>query len=89
MKSQEFTVEDLKRILSEAAGGADRFKLTEDILDIGFEALGYESVALLETGSRIEREYGISLDDSALIDARTPRALLAVVNAGLADLAPA
>jgi minimal PKS acyl carrier protein len=54
--------------------------LNGDILDVQFEALGYESLALLETGSRIEREYGIALDEDLLTDADTPRALIAVVN---------
>ena len=44
-----------------------------------------ESLALLETGGRIEREFGIALYDSALTVARTPRALIDVVNAHLSS----
>ncbi|MBR7678953.1 acyl carrier protein, partial [Streptomyces daliensis] len=73
---------DLRRILREGAG--ETVDLDGDILDTGFEELGYESLALLETGGRIEREYGITLDDAALTDAVTPRALIEVVNADLA-----
>ncbi|MBT2507455.1 acyl carrier protein [Streptomyces sp. ISL-98] len=83
MATKEFTLDDLKRILLAGAGAEEGVDLDGDILDVQFEALGYESLALLETGSLIEREYGISLDEDALADADTPRALIAVVNAHL------
>ncbi|KNB52157.1 acyl carrier protein [Streptomyces caatingaensis] len=86
MNATEFTLSDLKRILLESAG-ADGAGLDGDILDSRFEELGYESLALLETGSRIEREYGIVLDDSVLGEADTPRALLRAVNSRLAPAA--
>ncbi|MGW7514328.1 acyl carrier protein [Streptomyces sp. NPDC054796] len=82
MSTKEFTLDDLRRILREGAG--ETVDLDGDILDTGFEELGYESLALLETGGRIEREYGITLDDAALTDAVTPRALIEAVNADLA-----
>jgi act minimal PKS acyl carrier protein len=75
-----FTLEDLKRILIEGAGSEEGVDLEGDILDTEFEELGYESLALLETGGRIEREYGIKLDDSELGTAETPRALIKIVN---------
>ncbi|MCZ0210874.1 acyl carrier protein [Streptomyces achromogenes] len=82
MATKEFTVDDLKRILLEGAGADESVDLdSADFLDSEFEALGYESLALLETGGRIEREFGITLDDTALTDATTPRALIEVVNA--------
>ncbi|MCX0242125.1 acyl carrier protein [Streptomyces sp. NPDC097595] len=78
-----FVLDDLRRILREAAGAEEGVDLDADILDTTFDALGYESLALLETGGRIEREYGITLDDDTLTDADTPRALIDVVNAQL------
>lgn len=83
----QFTLDDLKRILLASAGADENVDLDGDILDITFDALGYESLALLETGSRIEREYVITLDESALADATTPRQLLNVVNTQLAPTA--
>ncbi|MEV3934281.1 MULTISPECIES: acyl carrier protein [unclassified Streptomyces] len=80
MATHEFTLDDLRRILLEGAGADEGVDLDGDILDVQFEALGYESLALLETGSRIEREYGIVLDEDLLTDADTPRALIAAVN---------
>ncbi|MEN8655969.1 acyl carrier protein [Streptomyces sp. 21So2-11] len=84
MPNSEFTLQDLRRILLEGAGADESVDLDGDILDTDFETLGYESLALLETGSRIEREFGITLDDSALTDSETPRALLEAVNGHLA-----
>jgi minimal PKS acyl carrier protein len=87
MSEQEFTYEALKRILLEGAGAAEGVDLDGDILDSDFAALGYESLALLETGGRIEREYGISLDDDIFTEHRTPRSLVAAINAHIKEAA--
>ncbi|MFV2022770.1 acyl carrier protein [Micromonospora sp. LOL_023] len=73
-------LDDLRRILHECAGAAEGVNLDGDILDTTFADLGYDSVAMLETGSRIEQEFGIKLDDDA-VAAGTPRELFAIVNA--------
>ena len=82
MASSEFTIKDLRRILHEAAGESDGVDADVGVgtMDTDFLQLGYESLALLETGSRIEREFGIKLDDSTLFDTATPRALIEAVN---------
>lgn len=85
MSAQEFTIEKLKVILLEGAGADEGVDLDGDILDTDFEELGYESLALLETGGRIEREYGISLDDDIFAENRTPRSLIAAINTQLLD----
>lgn len=84
---EKFTIEDLKSILRECAGEDEGVDLDAQILDTEFEELGYESLAIFETTSRIEREYGIALGDDALNDAHTPRALLDIVNARLLSVA--
>ncbi|MDW8805212.1 acyl carrier protein [Streptomyces scabiei] len=89
MSKHEFTIEDLKRILQEGAGADESVDLDGDILDTDFEELGYESLALLETGGRIEREYGITLDDDVITDSRTPRSFIGAVNASLQALVEA
>ncbi|MFI1838432.1 acyl carrier protein [Streptomyces olivaceoviridis] len=84
MSEQRFTLEDLRRVLREAAGaddGADDgVVFGGDVQDVEFTDLGYDSLALLETVSRIEREYGISLGDAVIGEATTPRALVRAVN---------
>lgn len=89
MSTQSFTLDDLKRILLESAGADENVDLDGDILDTDFEELSYESLAILETCGRIERDYGISLDDSVVTEAKTPRALLEIVNVQLAESAQA
>ncbi|QES39600.1 actinorhodin polyketide synthase [Streptomyces venezuelae] len=84
MSEQRFTLDDLKRILVEAAGADEAAPPDDDILDTTFGDLGYESLALLETGGCIEREWGIALDDDTLSDALTPRELIRTVNERLA-----
>jgi len=83
MADKEFTLDDLRRILREGAGTDEEVDLDGEILDTEFDELGYESLALLETGGRVEREYGISLADDTLSSVRTPRALIEAVNAEL------
>ncbi|MFF3907749.1 acyl carrier protein [Streptomyces sp. NPDC001848] len=85
----QFTIDDLKRILLEGAGADESVDLDGDILDRRWDELGYESLALLETGSRIEREYGITFDETSVTEAETPRALLELVNAQLGASAAA
>ena len=81
------TLEDLRRILRSGAGAAEGVDLDGDIADIDFEELGYESLALLETCSRIGREYGVALEDDIVTEARTPRALIQAVNSHLVPAA--
>ncbi|MCH0542331.1 acyl carrier protein [Streptomyces sp. MUM 203J] len=81
MSDNEFTLEALKRILLEGAGADEGVDLDGDILDTEFEELGYESLALLETAGRIEREFDIVLDDDVFTENPTPRGLIAAVNA--------
>jgi act minimal PKS acyl carrier protein len=82
MAGTDLTLEDLKRILREGAGVDENVDLDGEVLDTDFADLGYDSLALLEAGARITREYGITLDDDATISACTPRDLLKVVNGG-------
>ena len=83
MTANEFTLDDLRRMLRATAGEEDA-SLDSDILDVGFDELGYDSLAMLETSRCIELECGIALADSTVTSAETPRALLAIVNGELA-----
>jgi act minimal PKS acyl carrier protein len=87
MAKREFTLDDLRRVLRKSAGAAEGVDdLDGDILDTSFEELGYDSLALLETESHIKREHGIRLEDDSLTAAPTPRELLTVVNARIAEI---
>ncbi|MFF2044103.1 acyl carrier protein [Kitasatospora sp. NPDC048239] len=79
----EFTLDDLISALREAAGSDEGVDL-DDILDVPFEALGYDSLALFNTVNMIERDRGVALPDDVVVEATTPRQLLDAVNLGLA-----
>ncbi|HEX5400929.1 MAG TPA: acyl carrier protein [Pseudonocardiaceae bacterium] len=81
--NEEMTIDDLRRILRESAGEDEDVDLDGDIIDVEFADLGYDSIALLETGGYIERERGVSLDEESVTSAETPRKFLAVVNDSL------
>lgn len=81
----EFTVQDLVRLLRECAGEDESVDLEGDILDTTFTDLGYDSLALFNTVSRIERDYLVQLPDEVVSEARTPRHLTDLISAGLAE----
>jgi act minimal PKS acyl carrier protein len=78
------TLEELVGILRESAGEDEDVDLGGDISDTPFTDLGYDSLALLETAGRVQRDFGIALDDDVLGAAETPRLFLAAVNKRLA-----
>jgi minimal PKS acyl carrier protein len=79
---RQFTLDDLRRILR--AGAGDSGTLDGDIADVTFSELGYDSLAVLELSSRVEREYHVSIPDDAVFEMRTPGDAVAYVNAGIA-----
>ncbi|GAA5051764.1 acyl carrier protein [Nocardia callitridis] len=79
MADRHLTLEDFQGIMLAAAGGDDGVDFVTDS-EREFEDLGYDSLALLEVGGRIEREFGISLDDSVLTGATTPQSFVDAVN---------
>ena len=82
---KEFTIEDLVRILIASAGVSEEHDLTGDILDIPFDELGYDSLALLQSATKIQEEFGVSVPDDAVAEFTTPRATLTYVNKLLAE----
>ncbi|MFB7297718.1 acyl carrier protein [Streptomyces rubiginosohelvolus] len=80
MSTNLMTLDDLKQILLAAAGVDDGIELNDDFGDAEFNALGYDSLALMEISNRIEREYGIELGDDTLSVAPTPLTFVAHVN---------
>ncbi|TDC45180.1 acyl carrier protein [Actinomadura sp. KC345] len=84
----ELTTTRIMEIMSECAGESELpVPVESDLGDVTFEHLGYDSLALLETAGRIERDYGVRLDDDQVTEARTPRELLALVKGAGAEVA--
>ncbi|MEH3069348.1 MAG: acyl carrier protein [Aeromicrobium erythreum] len=81
------TLDDVKRALVEGAGVDAGVDLERGIATLTFEELGYDSLAVLETGLRLGRENGVEIDDEQLADIETPQDLADAVNHALAEAA--
>lgn len=80
----EFTTVDLVRVLRAAAGEDEPLCLDGgEILDCAFEDLGYDSLAVMETASRVEREFAVSLPEEDMAAVRTLREFVGFVNDSL------
>ncbi len=77
---RELTLADLVRVTRSRAGEAEEGVLNGDILDVLFEQLGYDSVALIEVLSEINHEYETDLSEQTVASLKTPRAVLDTVN---------
>ncbi|MFD2471037.1 acyl carrier protein [Amycolatopsis silviterrae] len=80
---RELTYDDLMEIIRRCAGESDEMAQTTDARDIPFAELGYDSLALMETASMLQRDYGVELPDETVVDIDTPRALVELVNSRL------
>jgi act minimal PKS acyl carrier protein len=82
----ELTLVGLTAILRESAGEDESSTLQGDIMDAEFSELGYDSIALMETAGRIQIDYGVVLADDVVVQARTPRELLRLVNRSISGV---
>ena len=83
MSVRQLTLDDVRSILRVSGGVEEGVDLDGDILDVTFKDLGYDSLALLEASTNIERTFGVCLDDPTFNDTATPKALMEVVNSQL------
>jgi minimal PKS acyl carrier protein len=79
-----FTLDDLKQVLRDAAGEDESVDLDGGIMDTEFGELGYDSLAILETASHIERGLGVQLPEDEVGKQQTPREFIEFVNSVLA-----
>jgi act minimal PKS acyl carrier protein len=80
-----FTLADLKQALRAAAGEDESVDLDGDIMDTEFGELGYDSLAILETASHIERSAGVQLPEDEVGRQQTPREFIDFVNSLLRE----
>ena len=81
----QFTLDDLKRALRTAAGEDESVDLDGDILDTDFGDLGYDSLAILETASLVERGFDVQLPDDGVGMQHTPGKFIDFVNSILRE----
>jgi act minimal PKS acyl carrier protein len=87
MPIRELTIDDIKDLLREAAGEDEAADLDGDILDAGFDELGYDSLALLEMAALVQRRFAVILAEEEVTGLSTPRAFLGLVNRSLEQAA--
>ncbi|MEU0399082.1 phosphopantetheine-binding protein [Streptomyces sp. NPDC006197] len=80
MALQQITIGDLQTIMLQCAGEAEDALSLVEAPDRTFEDLDYDSLALLETYSQLERDFGIELCEDELGDINTARQLVDFVN---------
>ncbi|POM22829.1 Actinorhodin polyketide synthase acyl carrier protein [Actinomadura rubteroloni] len=74
------TGEQLLTILADCSGNRDLTDPGTDALHRTFEELGLDSLAVMESATRVEREFGVALPDERIVDLAGPAALLAEIN---------
>jgi act minimal PKS acyl carrier protein len=82
----EFTVVDLNRILRTCAGLDEAVSLDEAVQHSPFDELGYDSLAILELISRVQREYSMRMPDDATEHMETPLQAVEYVNSLLPEV---
>jgi act minimal PKS acyl carrier protein len=76
------TLRDLEELMRQYVWDGD-WRSFENAPDQPFEELGYDSLSLLETHSRIKRDYGVPISEDDLRHVGTPRELVEFVNSRL------
>lgn len=84
----EFVLADLRRVLVTCAGEPEGVDWgAEGVGDQSFAELGYDSIALLESASVIDQEYGVRIDDETVAALTTPNSVVEHVREHLATQA--
>lgn len=80
---RHITLGELQEIMRECAGEDEYAQPLEQAADQSFDELGYDSLALLETQSRIKRDYGVELSEDEFAGIKTPQELVDYINTRL------
>ncbi|MFE6286294.1 acyl carrier protein [Streptomyces sp. NPDC057877] len=74
------TLDQFLEILAECSGDEQTAARGEALLDREFDALGYDSLVLLETSAQLKHRHRIDIPEDVIRDLKTPRAVLEYVN---------
>ncbi|RPF24894.1 acyl carrier protein [Streptomyces sp. TLI_185] len=74
------SLDGLVATIRRCAGDSDVAALDGDILDVSYQDLGYDSVAVLEIFAELGSEHGIAISDEEVFETMTPRQTLDLVN---------
>jgi act minimal PKS acyl carrier protein len=73
-------LDDLRELMSECAGVDEDVDLAGDIAEVEFTELGYDSLALLELASQVQRRYQVPIPDEAVSEMVTPGRAVVFIN---------
>jgi act minimal PKS acyl carrier protein len=82
----ELTMDTLKEIMLLCSGVDEAVSLDGDIEACQFRELGYDSLAVLEIASQVQRRYGLSIPDEAIEQMTTPGSVLSYVRMAQASV---
>lgn len=85
--ANHITIADVHRALVEGSGADDAAALEDDLKTHTFDELGYDSLAVLETGLRLRRETGANVADADIAGAQTANELVTLINKSLSPIA--
>lgn len=77
---KQLDLPELLRIMRECAGEDESVSSRSDVAETDFAALGYDSLALMETATKVEQEYHVTIAEEQLASVRTPAEFIHVVN---------
>jgi minimal PKS acyl carrier protein len=79
-----FTVNTLRDIMRACAGPGEHPELQGEFIDVTYEDLGFDSLAVLQMATRIQQDLGVPVPDDAVAVMVTPRDALDYVNKQMA-----
>ena len=83
---QPFTVAQLQNMMRTCTGEDRVFISSPEDLDVSLQALGLDSLAILELVTQIQQTYGMPFADEVIDELETPRDVLTYVNDHLASV---
>ncbi|MFJ9420037.1 acyl carrier protein [Streptomyces sp. NPDC101227] len=75
-----FALTDLSELVRSVTDDATRPDLDETQLDTSMEALGVDSMWLIDLAHRLHKDHGVPFPGQAMVDLATPRLVLDYVN---------
>lgn len=81
--SKPMTIDELHGILVSCAGGEEFTGVPGSVADVPLTDLGYDSLALIETATRLKVDHGVTVPDDQLTEVETLGQLLRLVNSSL------